>query len=223
MSEDFREHWFWRTKALRRELARIIRANDNKWHPRIPKISFRHPLCQWLPENLKKPEKCDGTDSILCFLAQLEVCARENRWSGHEKVDFLCCEQEKAATQLLWDFSASEMWPMSNLSCAWGRGTGPKVKLKLLWHIYTTDVREKTRACATYYIRFDASLCLFIPSRQTEPLNFFSETEWLFGLVLTNTCPMTFDEDHITEYGHPRDRCHSQVEKQLDSFLSSQR
>ena len=55
-----------------------------------------------------KPGKFDGTGSLESFLAQFEVCARHNRWSELDKVDFIRCALEKAATQLLWDFAASE-------------------------------------------------------------------------------------------------------------------
>lgn len=55
-----------------------------------------------------KPGKFDGTGSLESFLAQFEVCARHNRWTGNDKVDFLRCALDKAATQLLWDFGARE-------------------------------------------------------------------------------------------------------------------
>lgn len=53
-----------------------------------------------------KPGKFDGTGSLESFLAQFDVCARHNRWSDGDKVDFLRCSLDKAATQLLWDFGA---------------------------------------------------------------------------------------------------------------------
>src|SRR6218665_2263222 len=53
-----------------------------------------------------KPNKFDGTGSLESFLAQFEVCARHNRWTAADKVDFLRCSLDKAATQLLWDFGA---------------------------------------------------------------------------------------------------------------------
>ena len=53
-----------------------------------------------------KPNKFDGTGSLESFLAQFEVCARHNRWTAVDKVDFLRCSLDKAATQLLWDFGA---------------------------------------------------------------------------------------------------------------------
>ena len=53
-----------------------------------------------------KPGRFDGTGSLESFLAQFEVCARHNRWTASDKVDFLRCSLEKAATQLLWDFGA---------------------------------------------------------------------------------------------------------------------
>src|SRR6218665_2269083 len=53
-----------------------------------------------------KPNKFDGTRSLGSFLAQFEVCARHNRWTAVDKVDFLRCSLDKAATQLLWDFGA---------------------------------------------------------------------------------------------------------------------
>src|SRR6218665_3849242 len=55
-----------------------------------------------------KPGKFDGTGSLESFLAQFEVCCRHNRWSAVDKVDFLRCALEKAATQLLWDFGARQ-------------------------------------------------------------------------------------------------------------------
>src|SRR6218665_3775463 len=53
-----------------------------------------------------KPNKFDGTGSLESFLAQFEVCAGHNRWTAADKVDFLRCSLDKAATQLLWDFGA---------------------------------------------------------------------------------------------------------------------
>src|SRR6218665_851340 len=53
-----------------------------------------------------KPGKFDGTGSLESFLAQFDVCARHNQWSNADKVDFLRCALDKAATQLLWDFGA---------------------------------------------------------------------------------------------------------------------
>jgi len=55
-----------------------------------------------------KPGKFDGTGSLESFLAQFEVCARHNQWTAGDKVDFLRCALEKAATQLLWDFGARQ-------------------------------------------------------------------------------------------------------------------
>lgn len=52
--------------------------------------------------------KFDGTGSLESFLAQFEVCARHNRWDDLDKVDFLRCALDKAATQLLWDFGSRE-------------------------------------------------------------------------------------------------------------------
>jgi len=53
-----------------------------------------------------KPGKFDGTGSLESILAQFDVCARHNRWTDEDKVDFLRCALDKAATQLLWDFGA---------------------------------------------------------------------------------------------------------------------
>jgi len=53
-----------------------------------------------------KPGKFDGTGSLESFLAQFDVCVRHNRWNEEDKVDFLRCALDKAATQLLWDFGA---------------------------------------------------------------------------------------------------------------------
>ena len=53
-----------------------------------------------------KPGKFDGTGSLESFLVQFEVCARHNKWTGADRVDYLRCSLEKAATQLLWDFGA---------------------------------------------------------------------------------------------------------------------
>src|SRR6218665_636810 len=53
-----------------------------------------------------KPNKFDGTGFLQSFRAQFEVCARHNRWTAVDKVDFLRCSLDKAATQLLWDFGA---------------------------------------------------------------------------------------------------------------------
>lgn len=55
-----------------------------------------------------KPGKFDGTGSLESFLTQFEVCARHNKWTGVDKVDFLRCALDKAATQLLWDFGAKQ-------------------------------------------------------------------------------------------------------------------
>ena len=53
-----------------------------------------------------KPGKFDGTGSLESFLVQFEVCARHNKWTASDKIDYLRCSLEKAATQLLWDFGA---------------------------------------------------------------------------------------------------------------------
>src|SRR5678815_423597 len=53
-----------------------------------------------------KPGKFDGTGSLESFLVQFEVCARHNTWPAADRVDYLRCSLEKAATQLLWDFGA---------------------------------------------------------------------------------------------------------------------
>jgi len=53
-----------------------------------------------------KPGKFDGTGSFESFLTQFEVCARHNQWSAVDKIDFLRCALEKAATQLLWDYGS---------------------------------------------------------------------------------------------------------------------
>src|SRR5688572_2847956 len=53
-----------------------------------------------------KPGKFDGTGSLESFLVQFEVCARHNKWTAADRVDYLRCSLEKAATQLLWDFGA---------------------------------------------------------------------------------------------------------------------
>src|SRR5678815_3608351 len=53
-----------------------------------------------------KPGKFDGTGSLESFLVQFEVCATHNQWTAADRVDFLRCSLEKAATQLLWDFGA---------------------------------------------------------------------------------------------------------------------
>src|SRR6218665_2051557 len=53
-----------------------------------------------------KPGKFDGTGSLESFLAQFDVCVRHNSWTDMDKVDFLRCSLEKAATQLLWDFGS---------------------------------------------------------------------------------------------------------------------
>lgn len=53
-----------------------------------------------------KPGKFDETGSVELFLAQFEVCARHNKLTASDKVDFFRYALEKAATQLLWDFVA---------------------------------------------------------------------------------------------------------------------
>jgi len=55
-----------------------------------------------------KPGRFDGTGSLESFLAQFEVCAKYNHWTEGDRVDFLRCALDKAATQLLWDFGAQE-------------------------------------------------------------------------------------------------------------------
>src|SRR5688572_14504637 len=49
-----------------------------------------------------KPGKFDGTGSLESFLVQFEVCARHNKWTAADRVDYLRCSLEK----LLWDFGA---------------------------------------------------------------------------------------------------------------------
>src|SRR6218665_1375870 len=53
-----------------------------------------------------KRKKFDGTGFLESFLAQFDVCARRNQWTAVDKVDFLKCSLDKAASQLLWDFWA---------------------------------------------------------------------------------------------------------------------
>lgn len=55
---------------------------------------------------MMKPEKFDGTGSLESFLAQFEVCARHNKWTKSDRVAFLRCSLDKAATELLSDFRA---------------------------------------------------------------------------------------------------------------------
>lgn len=55
-----------------------------------------------------KPGKFDENGSLESFFAQFEVCARHSRWTCDDKVDFMRCALEKAATQQLWDFGARE-------------------------------------------------------------------------------------------------------------------
>src|ERR1043165_4904460 len=43
-----------------------------------------------------KPGRFDGTGSLESFLSQFEVCARHNRWTTLNQVDFLRCSLEKA-------------------------------------------------------------------------------------------------------------------------------
>src|SRR6218665_3606800 len=72
-----------------------------------PRTDFAPPSLYVGPKILAmKPGKFDGTGSLDSFLAQFEVCARHNQWTATDKVDFLQCALEKAATQLLWDFGA---------------------------------------------------------------------------------------------------------------------
>lgn len=52
-----------------------------------------------------KPGKFDGAGSFESFLTQFEVCARHNQ-SAVDRIDFLRCALEKAATQLLWDYGS---------------------------------------------------------------------------------------------------------------------
>jgi len=73
-----------------------------------PSLSSQTPPVQYQKRSYMKPGKFDGTGSLESFLAQFEVCARYNRWSGSDKGDFLRCALEKSATQLLWDFGAGE-------------------------------------------------------------------------------------------------------------------
>src|SRR5688572_20413911 len=56
-----------------------------------------------------KPGKFDGTGSLESFLVQFEVCDRHNNWTASDRVDYLRCTLEKAATQLLWDFGAQRV------------------------------------------------------------------------------------------------------------------
>src|SRR6218665_2513515 len=77
-----------------------------------------------------KPGKFDGTGSLESVLAQFEVCARHNRWTGNDKVDFLRCALYKAATQLLWDFGAREDVSYEQLVQRLRKGTARKAKRK---------------------------------------------------------------------------------------------
>lgn len=44
--------------------------------------------------------------SLESFLVQFEVGTWHSGWTAVERVDFLRCVLDKAATQLLWDFGA---------------------------------------------------------------------------------------------------------------------
>lgn len=59
--------------------------------------------------------KFDGTGSLESFLAQFEVCTRHNWWNNLDKVNYLRCAVDKAATQLLWDFGSREEIPHEQL------------------------------------------------------------------------------------------------------------
>lgn len=62
-----------------------------------------------------KPTKYNGTTPINAYLQQFELCAKYNQWSSEEKSTFLQCSLEQNATNILWEFRASENIPYDTL------------------------------------------------------------------------------------------------------------
>lgn len=89
-------------RAIRRRTQAI---NDRPSKPSTLESFRREHECS---RTNMKPGKFDGTGSLETFLAQFELCARYNQWSEDDKVDYLRCALDKAATQLLWDFGARD-------------------------------------------------------------------------------------------------------------------
>ena len=78
-------------------------SDDRETSLRMPETTGGRP---WTRPPPMKPGKFDGTGSLESFLVQFEVCARHSQWTAADRVDYLRCSLEKAATQLLWDFGA---------------------------------------------------------------------------------------------------------------------
>src|SRR6218665_2620632 len=198
-----------------------------------------------------KPGKFDGTGSLESFLAQFEVCARYNRWSENDKVDFLRCSLEKAATQLLWDFGAREDVDYKQL-------------VERLRQRYGTEGQAETFRAQLYYrrqrtdeglsellhdIRRLVVLAYPVPSSETTEIvarDAFLEAirNRQLSLKVREREPKTIDEAYrmalrLSAYQHmavndrrlPSNRVRgtreadvtTQVQKQMDSFLSAQR
>src|SRR5688572_12294603 len=199
-----------------------------------------------------KPGKFDGTGSLESFLAQFEVCAKHNRWTGSDRVDFLKCALDKAATQLLWDFGAHDDVTYDELV---GRlrqryGTEGQAETFRTQLYYRRQRADETLSTLLHDIRRLVVLAYPVPSNETTEIvarDAFLEAmrDRELSLKVREREPKTLDEAYRTalrleayqrtmesdDRRRPMNRVRgaaesdagSQVQQQLDRFLKAQR
>ena len=199
-----------------------------------------------------KPSRFDGTGSLESFLAQFEVCARHNRWTETDKVDFLRCALEKAATQLLWDFGAqpdvSYEQLVERLRQRYGtEGQAETFRAQLYYRRQRTD---ESLSDLLHEIRRLVVLAYPVPSNETTQIiarDAFLEAmrDRELSLKVREREPKTLDEAYRTalrleayqrtteldDRRRPPNRVRatqeidtsSQIQAQLDRFLAKQR
>lgn len=199
-----------------------------------------------------KPGKFDGTGSLESFLAQFDVCARHNQWSNADKVDFLRCALDKAATQLLWDFGArtdiSYEQLVERLRQRYGvEGQAETFRAQLYYRRQRSD---ETLSDLLHDIRRLVVLAYPVPANETTEIvarDAFLEAirDRDLSLKVREREPKTIDEayrvalrlaayQHTSELEERRrpanrvrgtqgDNCNAQLQSQLDSFFAAQR
>ena len=199
-----------------------------------------------------KPGKFDGTGSLESFLAQFDVCARYNKWTGSDKVDFLRCSLDKAATQLLWDFGAQKDVTyeelVERLRQRYGvEGQAETYRAQLY---YRRQRAEETLSDLLHDIRRLVVLAYPVPANETTEIvarDAFIEAirDRDLSLKVREREPKTIDDAYrvalrLAAYqqasdledrrrptnrvrGTQGDNVNAQLQSQLDSFFSAQR
>ena len=198
-----------------------------------------------------KPGKFDGTGSLESFLAQFDVCARHNGWTSTDRVDFLRCALEKAATQLLWDFGARQDVTYEELV---GRlrqryGTEGQAETFRAQLHYRRQRTDETLSNLLHEIRRLVVLAYPVPSNETTEIiarDAFLEAmhDRELSLKVREREPKTLDEAYRTALrleayqrtteqedrrrapnrvrGTQETETNSQMQSQLDRFLAAQ-